>query len=58
MSYTIMNYAFDSLSNKSGSVTIVTPEFCDLWNLLSSDLIACIKGVAGSGIIEEGGGGL
>ena len=35
-------------------MTIVSPELCDLWNLLSSDLIAAIRGVAGS----AGGGGL
>ena len=55
---TTLHQAFDSLSSRSGSVTIVTPEFCDLWNLLNSDLIACINGVAGSGIMEAGGGGL
>ena len=33
---------------------MVRPEFWDLWNLLSSDLMAWIRGVAGS----AGGGGL
>ena len=51
--------AFDSLSTKSGSVTMVTPEFWDLWNLLSSDLMACMRGAAGSAVfVEVGGGGL
>ena len=48
--------AIDSLSRRSGSVTMVTPEFCDLWNLRSSDLMAWIRGVAGSGILAGSGG--
>ena len=35
---------------------MVTPEFCDLWNLLSSDLMAWISGVAGSGMLAGSGG--
>ena len=51
-----MLQAIDSLSRRSGSVTMVTPEFCDLWNLRSSDLMAWIRGVAGSAMLAGSGG--
>ena len=37
-------------------MTMVTPEFCDLWNLRSSDLMAWIRGVAGSAMLAGSGG--
>ena len=40
-------------------MTMVTPVFWDRWNLRSSDLIAWMRGVAGSGMaVVVGGGGL